>query len=634
VGFLLRYEIKILHHFTQTLIPVSETPSERPEEVQTVECIQNHLRFFANHYRLLFRLTLFLFELGGILSSARPFTFLNANQKETYLEKWRTSRVYPLRLLFQLIESISYAAYYSRPEVNQRLGFRPPPVPRPKAPSPFTDTSDKDLFLTADVCIIGSGAGGAVVAKELAEKGRSVVILEEGAYYTSQDFGKEPLEIVQKIYRGAGLQTTLGLPSILLPTGKAVGGTTLINSGTCFRLPDNILHHWQKQFGLPDLSPEILSPYFDRVEKNLHVSLVEESVLGNNARIFRRGLEKMGLQGSPLRRNVENCRGAGMCCFGCPNDAKQSVHLSYIPQAIHHGAKLFARCQVTSLIPRQEHGGEVIGHFLHPQTGKSQATIRVDAKVIVLAAGTLNTPRLLRKNGLILFNRHVGRHLSIHPAVKVVGLFDEEVRGWEGVPQGFCYEGLSDEGLCFEGIFTPPSFGSANLDLPPRLHQEAMNHYGQLASFGFMVTDEGRGWIRWLPKGEPIIYYSIQRKEVAKFIKGIRFLSKVFLKAGARKVFTGLHRLPVITSETFDSFDSFSFCRTDLQLAAFHPLGTCRMGSDASQSVVNSVGEIHTLKNLFIADGSVFPSPLGVNPQETIMAFATRTADYIDKYRL
>lgn len=631
MGFLSRYEIRILDQFTQTLIPISTTPAQRPEEVRTVECIENHLGFLPKNYRLLFRFTLFLFELGAIFFSARPFTRLS--QKEPYLEKWRTSHIYPVRLLFKLLESISYVAYYSRPEVNQRLGFSPPPVPRPQTPSPFAGIPDKDLSLTADVCVIGSGAGGAVVAKELAEKGRSVIILEEGAYYSSQDFGKEPLEIVQKIYRGAGLQTTLGLPSILLPTGRAVGGTTLINSGTCFRLPDKVIERWQKEFGLLDLSPEILSPYFDRVEKNLHVSPVAEAILGNNAKIFRRGLENMGLQGSPLRRNAKDCQGAGMCCFGCPNDAKQSVHLSYIPQAIRHGAKLFTHCEVTSFIPRQKYGGEVIARFLDPHTGKHKHTLRVDAEVVVLAAGTLNTPRLLRRSGMA-YHRHIGRHLSIHPAVKVVGLFNEEVRGWEGVPQGFCYEGLSEEGLCFEGIFTPPSFGSAHLDLPPRLHQEVMNHYRHLASFGFMVTDEGRGWIRWLPNGDSLIYYSLQRREVAKFIKGIRFLSEVFFKAGAQKVFTGLHRLPVMTPETLEALDTFSFHRSDLQLAAFHPLGTCRMGVDPSQSVVNGVGEVHSLQNLFIADGSIFPSPLGVNPQETIMAFATRTADYIDKYRL
>ena len=165
-----------------------------------------------------------------------------------------------------------------------------------------------------------------------------------------------------------------------------------------------------------------------------------------------------------------------------------------------------------------------------------------------------------------------------------------------------------------------------------------MEQFDHLACFGFMVTDEGRGWIRWLPNGDPIIYYSIRRNEIGKFVKALRFMSEVFLAAGAREIYTGLRPIPIVTPETglkgFDRLmESRSVRRTDFELAAFHPLGTCRMGADPSRSVVNSYGEVHGYKNLFIADGSVFPSPLGVNPQETIMAFATRTAEHIHAKR-
>lgn len=625
MNLLSRFESKILASFCGTLIKGSPSNAEN----SLARLVENHLQYLSKNLRASFRFALILIHLGSVLFYGRFFTSLKPPQSENYLEKWRKSPLYPFRLLYKMLESVVYMNYYAQPEVNLRLGFTPPPVRAPVDPSPYEEVPDKDLFLTADVCVIGSGAGGAVVAKELAEKGHSVVILEEGSYFTSKDFGKEPLEIVQRLYRNAGMQVSMGLPCILLPTGRAVGGTTIINSGTCFRLPDRVISRWQKEFGLTDLTSEKLEPYFEKVEKNLHVAPVTEPVLGNNAKIFRRGLEKMGLQGAPLLRNAKDCQGAGMCCFGCPNDAKQSVHLSYLPKAIEAGARLFPRCRAEKIISRQEHGGEVHGYFEEKKTW-----IRVDAKVIVLAAGTFHTPYLLRKNQLADYNKHIGRHLSIHPAVKVIGLFDEEIRGWEGVPQGYCYDGLSSEGICFEGIFTPPSFGSANLDLPPRLHQEVMDQFTHLASFGFMVTDEGRGWIRWLPNGDPVIYYSLTRREVAKFVKGIRFISEAFLQAGARQVFTGLKPLPMITPEKgAQAFDQASFHRSDLQIAAFHPLGTCRMGADLSQSVVNSVGEVHGVKNLFIADGSIFPSPLGVNPQETIMAFATRIADYIDHER-
>lgn len=642
MGLFSRYERRILEVFTASLLQPSDLLKETPSDVALIDRVERHLGFLSPNVIKLFRLTLILFDGAALLLRGRRFVSLDPKGREEYMSRWKESRFYLRRVLYRLIESICYLNYYAVPEISKKIGFVPPPIAPRSKPVAYLDEKDlkgNDLWLRADVCVVGSGAGGAVVAKELAEKGRSVVILEEGSYFHIQDFGREPMDVVQRLYRNAGTEATLGLPLIILPTGKAVGGTTIINSGTCFRLPDPIIARWREEFGLKDLTSEGLKPYFDKVEDHLHVEPVADEVLGKNARIFARGLEKMGLKGAPLRRNVIKCSGAGMCCFGCPTDAKQSVDLSYLPRAIEKGAKLLTHCCVETVVPKGDHGGSVIARAVSSETGKQVGTVHVDARVVVLAAGTLNTPRLLRRNHIAIHNSHIGRHLSIHPAGKIIALFDEEVRGWEGVPQGYYYDGLSSSGINFEGIFTPPSFGSFNLSLPPRKHREVMEQYRHLASFGFMVTDEARGWIRWLPNGDPVIYYSIRRKEVGKFVKALRFISKVFLSAGAREIFTGLRQLPIVTQETglkgFDQLMEYrDVRRTDFELAAFHPLGTCRMGADPSRSVVDSYGEVHGLKNLFVADGSIFPSPLGVNPQETIMAFATRTAEYIHTQRL
>ncbi len=619
------YERRILAAVAETLLPKTELLTESPADVDLIDRVERHILLCPRNIRLAFRGTLWGLEFGPFFTQGRRFTRLPPEKRTASLEGWRLSRLYVKNLLCKLVESNIQALYYSQPTIYKKLGYEPPPARhRTELPKHF-DTPDRDLFLKTDVCVIGSGAGGAVVAKELSEKGRSVVLLEEGGYFSINDFGREAVEITEKIYHNAGLQITLGFPSILLPTGRAVGGTTVINSGTCFRLPDKVFTRWQKEFGLTDLTPENLTPYFDSVENHLNVVPVADEVLGSNSKIFRRGIEAMGHHGFPLRRNVRGCRGSGVCCFGCPTDAKQSVHLSYIPKAIEHGTQLYVHCRVEQVIPKLEHGGEVIGRF----TGTSR-TIRVDAKAVVLATGTLNTPRLLRRNRIALHNRHVGRHLTIHPTGKIIGAFDEEIRGWEGVPQGYCCDVLAEEGIMFEGAFTPPSFGAVSMSLPPREHKEFMERFDHLATFGFLISDEGRGWIRWLPNGDPIIYYSIRKREIQKYVKGIRFLTEAFLKAGARKILTGIKSLPIVTPETgLKGFDGLRVKRTDLDIAAFHPLGTCRMGSDPGSSVVDANGEVHGVTNLFIADGSIFPSSLGVNPQETIMAFANRTADFI-----
>lgn len=624
MNVLSRYETRILGAFAKTLLPATDLLSETPDDIGLAGRIDAHLGYISKNLRLDFRAILWIFEFGGLFFGLRPFSFLNESQKGRYLEKWRRSSFYPARLLYKYVESLCYLNYYSHPAITRKIGFEPPPV-RPRARRlEIPEIPDRDLCLGADVCIIGAGAGGAVVAKELAERGRSVCLLEEGGYFDVQEFGKEPVEVVRKVYHNAGLQMTLGFPCILLPTGKAVGGTTLINSGTCFRLPEEVIGRWQREFGLAEITSEALDPYFDRVEKRLHVTTVSDEILGKNANIFKRGLERMGLQGAPLRRNADDCQGSGMCCFGCPTEAKQSVQLSYIPDALKYGARLLTKCRVETIIPRQSHGGEVIAL-------RGDRVVRIDAKVVVIAAGALNTPYLLRKNHIALHNPHIGRHLSIHPCVRVSALFDEEVRGWEGVPQGYYYDGLAKEGIMLEGIFTPPSFGSVSLGLGPRDGKEVMERYKQMASFGILMTDEGRGWIRWLPNGDPIIHYSLRRHEIDRYIKAVRLVSEVFLAAGAKRVFTSVRSLPEVTPESgLRPFGERKFKRSDFLLSAFHPLGTCRMGVDPSRSVVNSFGEMHDVKNLFIADGSIFPTPLKVNPQETIMAFATRTAEFID----
>ena len=627
------FEEVLLNRIASILLPKSDLLTETPDEVGLMDQIDQNLEFITPNYRFYIRVILKLFNALSLFRFGRTFRRLTAEKQEKYVEMWRDGFPYPFRIFFKLISSLVYTNYYANPAVCKKIGFEIPPI-RPKSePLKLAILPDKNI-LEADVCIIGSGAGGAVVAKELAEKGRRVIVLEEGKYRDVRFFDREPSHVTRELWYNGGLQTTLGVPCILLPTGSAVGGTTITNSGTCFRLPEKVLERWRQDFGLLDLNHQDLIPHFEKVEKILHVGPVTDDVLGRNAGLFKEGLEKLGLHGSPLLRNTQGCQGAGRCFVGCPNDAKQSMQLTYLPQAIQKGAQVFANCRAEKIISKGDHGGEVIAYALNPQTNQYDRKIHISAKVIVLAAGTLNTPRLLRRNHIASHNPHIGRHMTIHPTSSVYALFDEEVKSWQGVLQGFSYEGMEEEGILFEGVSLPPSIGALKMDCSPRRHREIMENYRYYASFGFLVSDEGRGWIRWLPNGDPVVYYSLQRREIAKFVKGLKFMTEVFFAAGAKSVLTGIRSLPEITAaEGVAPFDRLKARRSDFAPAAFHPLGTCRMGSDPAQSVVDSYGEVHNMKNLFIADGSIFPSSLGVNPQETIMAFATRIAEFIDRER-
>lgn len=472
--------------------------------------------------------------------------------------------------------------------------------------------------LTADVCVIGTGAGGAVVAKELAERGLRVVALEEGGHFTRKDFNRRPVDMLPLLYRDSGLTGSIGRPTIAIPLGKAVGGTTLVNSGTCFRTPDRVVERWE----LPGITPEALTPYFERVEKALNVTEVSDPLLGRNGKIMRRGAEFLGLHGRPLRRAAKDCRGSGVCCFGCPTDAKQSTHLSYIPDALRAGADVYTHARAEQILI--ENGRAVGVRF-------AQGTVR--CQCVVLAAGAILTPAFLLRQKLANSSGQVGRNLTIHPTTRILGLFSEAVEGWRGVPQGFYVDDLAEEGIALEGIHGPPALIAVTLPFLGRKFLDLLAQMRYVGTFGVMITDETTGRVSYSRLFQtPIVRYSLGAADMERLRKGIALVARAFLAAGAERIY-----LPVRGWEDLGSrqeVDRFLGARqepTDFDVTAFHPLGTCRMGTDPKSSVVDSFGAAHDVPGLWIADGSIVPSALGVNPQVTIMALATRCAEALAK---
>ena len=255
-------------------------------------------------------------------------------------------------------------------------------------------TLSGETILTADACVIGSGAGGAPVAKELAEGGMSVVILEEGEWHEASTFDARPREMTNRLYREAGQTLTVGTPPIILPLGKGIGGTTLINSGTCFRTPAPVLARWQAEFGLRDHTVAALDPYFRRVERELNVSQVPASLAGQNTEVVRRGAEKLGLSGDYLFRNAKGCVGSGVCAFGCPTSAKQHTGITYIPRAWAAGATTYTGVTAQNIVVKDGRVTEVVGK------AAGGGTVRVRCRHAVVACGTLLTPLLLARLGL------------------------------------------------------------------------------------------------------------------------------------------------------------------------------------------------------------------------------------------
>src|SRR5438270_805092 len=394
---------------------------------------------------------------------------------------------------------------------------------------------------------------------------------------------------------------------LLVPLGRGVGGTTLVNSGTCFRTPARVLERWQRELGI-EVDELSLRPCFERVEHALSVSEVTPELAGLNAAVARRGAERLGWSHGYLRRNAKGCVGSGVCAFGCPTSAKQHTGITYVPRAEAAGARVITGASVRRVLV--ERGGA-----RGVEANVAGGLTEVRAPTVVLAAGTVHTPVLLKRSGLGGFSGQLGRNLTLHPATAVFALMDEVVDMARGVPQSFYIDEFAGDGIMFEGVAGPPAYAAVALPLTGRRHAEVMASYRQLAQFGLMVSDSPRGRIVSVG-GRPVIRYDLDRRDLARFRIGLGRLEQLFEAAGAREVFLPLPK--GIRPERVRA--------SQLKLMGFHPLGTARADARPSHGVVDSNLAVHGVEGLHVADGSVVPSALGVNPQLTIMALATRLA--------
>lgn len=486
------------------------------------------------------------------------------------------------------------------------------------------------FFAKVDVVIVGSGSGGAVMAREMARDGKSVLVLEEGGHYLPEEYGQmSPSNSIRRMAREAGLAVAVGVgdtPLISVLSGKCVGGSSVLTGGVCFRIPDDVLHEWSTDLGLHELTPERLAAYFDEVEETIHVETVPEAMRSRGAELFVEGARAMGVPMKSTRRNTHGCRGASRCNFGCPHGAKMSVDLSFLPDAYAHGARLVSDALVERIDFAANRATGVRGRFLDGVTGEPRVPFVVRAKVVVVACGSLHTPVLLRRSGM---DTHaIGRHLTLHPSFRVSALFDEEVNGWDGSMQSIYSDHFfQSDAITLIGVYGPVSVMSAGVPGIGKAHRRLAAEMPRMAFFGGMVHDDGGGRVhRWLSR-EPLVTYRISDRDRSRMFKAIQILGTMAFRAGAREVM-----LPIFGSEPFKAERDLAFLTerppkaARVESMAFHPLGSAKMSREARGGVVKPTGEAWSADNLFIADGSVLPTSIGVNSQVPVMAMSLKIA--------
>ncbi|MFQ5918745.1 MAG: GMC family oxidoreductase N-terminal domain-containing protein, partial [Thermoplasmata archaeon] len=524
---------------------------------------------------------------------------------------------------------------------------------------------EEDMRVQADICIVGSGAGGGVLARELTRHPEieRVVLLERGGYYEGEDFNQRELDMLRFLWKGGALTFNQDF-TILVGQGETLGGTTVINHAICIDTPPIVLQEWAEMGAGGWMTDRTaFTRALEEVKGEIHVSPVHEQQINRNNRILRRGAEELEIvpEGHGINpRNCFDCRECGFSHLGCHYDAKQSTLVTYIPEALDTG-KCAIFCDAWAHRVRHE-GGRATGvdAVLRTRRGEDRHRLRVDAKVVVVAAGAVNSTALLLRSKLPDPHRQLGQGLSLHPSPLVIAEFDDEVRAFEGIPMSYhvseysvlrgvpgilpeappvTSEGPGDQrgGFMLESVF--PNLGQFAAFLPGMgaEHKALMGRLAHFAAAGILIRDTPKGVVKVNRSGDPVVEYALDEHDRRNLSNGMRTLAELYFEAGAQRVILTHRDRNIIEREAYLKNRDVIKTRIrpdncgqqQLYLGSVHPQGGNRLGEDPARSVVDEHCFHHQVRNLAVCDASVFPTATGVNPMLTIMGMAKRTAEYI-----
>lgn len=499
-------------------------------------------------------------------------------------------------------------------------------------------TAGRRMTLKTEVVVVGSGAGGAMTAWELARAGRQVLVVEAGRYLPSSAFTEHLGDTMTQIYRDQAAQLN-STGDVLFPEGSCIGGSTVIGACVMQKPPERLLRRWADELELRNLSPEALRPHFEAVGREQYVHLNEAHEINTTAHKVIQGCEHMGFSWKPVSRNVRQCALTGHCLAGCPSDRKMSSLVTHLPWAVAQGARVMADTEVTRVLIRNGRAYGVEAVVRDPQTREKVADLRIDADVVVAAGGTIQTPLLLQRSEIPDASGQLGRNMAVQPFVQVLARFREALHGFRGALVGVeIDEFLERDGHMFFSALAEPEQlmiqGNAGAG---EAHIRFMQDYRHMAGLNAFILDEGSGEVNWkgdLASGHKVIKWSPSRAEFDKLKRGAALASRVFFAAGAEQVYLPSFQ-PLSTNSVFEldaRLDEVGYGVRGLyglRINSFSAHGTCRMGVDRYQAVTTPRGEVHDVKGLFVADASLIPTPMPSAPHWTVQALARQVAQGI-----
>jgi len=482
----------------------------------------------------------------------------------------------------------------------------------------------KDALVDAPACVIGTGAGGGMMLRMLAAAGVPAIALEEGGDRPPHMMNQREEQMLPELFQERGGRMTDDL-AINVLGGRGVGGSTIHNTNLCKRTPNEILELWAHKYGVTGCSPAEMESTFIAVEQELSVAPIHPLLVNSNNDALRRGVAALGWRGGVLSHNRIGCIGSGFCELGCAYDAKQNARKVLIPRALEQGARVFCDVRAERVL---HENGRVTGVEARTANGHR---LHVRTKVVVLAGSAVGSAAIALSSALPDRHEQQGMSLRIHPGGVVAGVFDQPIDGWRGIPQSWeCTEWLdlhegSQKRVWITTAFAHPIGTAVTLPGFGAGHMRSMRNYRHLAVLTAMVHDETSGRV-YVDKGRAKLRYKMLDSDRQQLVLGLRACARLLLAAGAREAIVPAVFPVIVRSERdLDKIDA----SMRVPLTAVHPMGTMRMGKDPTTSVVQSTGEHHHVKGLFVADGSLFPTSLGGPPQISIYAFARHLAPHV-----
>jgi choline dehydrogenase-like flavoprotein len=570
---------------------------------------------------------------GALALTGRPIpvSWLRPAEAELVLQRLVDSRVGSLRRLGSVLSSLAAQAFYSyEGPVWKKLGY-PGPLGHPPAEAktlePLVITSDERL--SCDVVVVGSGAGGGCVAAGLAQAGLDVIVVEKGSYRNESDFHHNEGQSMREMFLYGATLTTTDL-GVLILAGSTLGGGTVVNYTTSFRTPHHVLEQWRDVSGIDDFVTGEFDRHLDAAAERINVN-TDSSAAGKRDEIVEVGLKQLGWHVDMMPRAVRGCtqdEQCGYCGFGCRVGAKQSAVRVYLQDAFDAGARLVVGAEIDRVTIDDGRATGVIGSVGHHR-------LTIDSRAVIAAGGAIETPALLLRSKL---GGQVGHNLHLHPGTAAWGIFDEDIRIWEGTLQARYSNEFRDWdggwGPMLETVPVHPGSWSMALSWSSSEHHRTlMQHYSKVGFCAVLPRDTTAGRVKIGRDGRPRIDYRLAADDERRIAEGVARAARVIEAAGARKVYS-LHRhgpsympgVPGAYEKWAQDTKRLGYGGGAATLASYHQMGSCRMGTDPSVSAIDADNQSHEVENLFVVDASAFPTASGVNPMLTIYGIACRAA--------